>query len=202
METRPYEIVAIDKIKPHPMNAKTHDLESIKSSLQEFGQTVPVLVSTESGYIIAGHGTTKAASLLGWSRIAVIYVDDLTPEDELRALAIHNRSGEAPNDKQRLHELLTAIRRDPQGLIGTGYDDKFADRLAAAQADATSRTNAMFAAAGMDVDPAKQATLRVPMKQAQAEACMEMIKRYAEEHAMKPGDALYEVLAEAIGHKF
>lgn len=199
MELREHVLINIDAATPHPMNAKTHDLEAIKSSLQEFGQTHPILVSRESGHIIAGHGTHKAARMLGWSWIAVIYVDDLTPADELRALAIHNRSGEAPNDKSRLYELLAAINRDQQGLIGTGYNDRDLERLAALQQSGAERTAALFSGA-MEVDPQKPATLKVPMTQAQAEEVHETIKRYAEANSMTPGAALHEMIREAGTH--
>lgn len=200
MEARVIEVVALDKIKPHPMNAKTHDLELIKSSLQEFNQVDPLVISRESDFILSGNGRHKAMRLLGWSYANVIYLDDLTPADELRALAIFNQSGHAPNDKSRLYELLAAIQDDQQGLTGTGFLDRDVERLAAIRQSGAERTAALFTGAGMDVDPQKPATLRVPMTQAKAEATMEIIRRYAEANDMKPGDALYEMINEAGTH--
>jgi hypothetical protein len=200
MVTMETERAHLADLKPHPMNAKTHDLETIKDSLAEVGQYKPIVVSLASGYIVAGHGTRQAMLLLGWTDADVWYVPDLTPADELRILARDNRSGDAPNDKGRLYELLTAIRDDRQGLAGTGYADKEYERLRAAQQSGAERTAALFSGAGMDVDPQKPATLRVPMSQAKAEATMEIIKRYAEANDMKPGDALYEMITEAGTH--
>lgn len=190
---------ALAELVPHPMNAKTHDLELIKSSLQEFGQIKPIVVSGKSGYIVAGHGTRQAMLLLGIQVADVWFLDDLEPADELRLLAIDNKSGEFPNDKHRMHELIEAIRKDSQGLIGTGITEKFADRLAEQQRSGAEATAALFSGAGMDVDPAKPATLRVPMTQKQAEVVHEIIKRYAEENATTPGVALYEIVTEAAG---
>jgi hypothetical protein len=188
--------VPLADVRPHPMNAKKHDLEALKSSLQEFGQTKALIVSRASGYILAGNGTHHAMRLLGWPECMVTYMDDLTEADELRELATDNKSGETKNDPHRLHLLLEAIRRDQQGLIGTGYDDRFADRLAAAQADGKSRTDALFAAAG--IDPMKPATIRIPCTQRQAEEIMARLEEYAATNEMRPGEALHEIMTTRI----
>lgn len=197
MDLRDYEVVALGAIKPHPKNAKQHDLEAIQSSLQEFGQTEPLIVSRETGYILAGNGRHKGMRLLGWSECHVIYLDDLTPADELRALAIHNRTAElGRNDPHRLHLLLEAIREDRQGLTGTGYSEKFADRLAEAQRSSVDRTAALFGAAG--IDPMKPATFKIPCTQGQAQEMLDRLQRYCEEHDMQPGEALHEILTQTI----
>lgn len=197
-ELREAEAVDLTQIEPHPMNAKTHNLEEIQSSLQEFGQTKALVVSRRTGRILAGNGTYRAMRMLGWTRAMVTYVDDLSDADELRLLAIDNKSGDAKNDPYRLHLLLEEIRKDQQGLIGTGYSDRFADRLAEAQKSSTDRTAALFAAAG--IDPMKPATFKIPCTQGQAEQMLDWLQRYADEHEMKPGEALHEIMAEALGH--
>lgn len=196
MELRDYEVVNLSAIKRHPMNAKTHDLETIQSSLQEFGQTEPLVVSRASMHILAGNGRHHAMAMLGWSQCNVVFLDDMEPSDELRALAIHNRSAEGKNDPHRLHKLLEAIREDRQGLIGTGYSEKFADRLADSQADGKQRTDALFAAAG--IDPMKPATFKIPCTQRQAEEMLARLQEYAEVHEQKPGEALHDILTTQI----
>jgi ParB-like chromosome segregation protein Spo0J len=189
------ERASLADLKPHPMNAKTHDLVLIKSSLQEFGQIKPLCVSLKSGYLVAGHGTRQAMMLLGWTDADVWYLPDLEPDDELRLLAIDNHSADSPNDKGLMYELLSAIQDQRQGLIGTGFDDRYVERLAALRQSGAERTASLFAAANMEVDPQKPATFKVPMTQAQAEAVMEIVRRYAEANSMKPGAALYEIVS-------
>src|SRR5258708_36246835 len=60
-------------------NARRHpepNLEAIKGSLRVYGQRKPVVVNCRTGTIEAGNGTLQAALALGWSQLAVVYVDD------------------------------------------------------------------------------------------------------------------------------
>lgn len=195
-EHRESVLVSVYDISPHPENAKTHDLEAIQSSLQEFGQTAPLIVSRTSGHIVAGNGTYRALRLLGWGTCSVIYLDGLTMADERRALVIHNKAGEAKNDPYRLHQILEAIRGDRQGLAGTGYTDKFADRLAESQRSGAERTAALFGAAG--IDPMKPATFKIPCTQGQAEEMLARLQEFCETNDMKPGEALHDILTTRI----
>jgi hypothetical protein len=62
-----------------PANARRHpepNLEALKGSLRVYGQRKPVVVNRRTGTIEAGNGTLQAALALGWSQLAVVYVDD------------------------------------------------------------------------------------------------------------------------------
>lgn len=53
----------LDSVLPDPRNARTHpkrQIEQIKSSIEAFGFTNPILVD-EGGVIIAGHGRLRGA---------------------------------------------------------------------------------------------------------------------------------------------
>lgn len=71
------EIVPIDSVFPDPENANIHSIEQlhdIAESLRAFGQQKPIVVSPDTGIIIAGNGTYEAAkSILGWEKIAVVW---------------------------------------------------------------------------------------------------------------------------------
>ena len=57
----------LERLKPHPRNAKTHgadQLAKIAGSMPQFGWTVPVLVAG-NGEVVAGHGRILAATQLG-----------------------------------------------------------------------------------------------------------------------------------------
>ena len=72
-------LVDMKSIKPDPQNARTHpdrNIETIKSSLSHYGQRKPIVVNRPTMHIEAGNGMYEAAKLLGWSKIAVVLVDD------------------------------------------------------------------------------------------------------------------------------
>src|SRR4030042_1253031 len=82
-------MVAADKLRPNPRNARTHSkkqLKQIADSIRRFGWTYPILAD-EHGNVIAGHGRFKAAEMLGLKEVPVIVVSGLS-EGEKRALAL------------------------------------------------------------------------------------------------------------------
>ena len=70
--------VPIDELHVDPANARTgHALDRIASSLKAYGQRKPIIANRlQNGKIEAGNGTWQAAKKLGWSHIAVVYVED------------------------------------------------------------------------------------------------------------------------------
>ena len=70
--------VPIESVTPDPNNARLHperNMESICKSLSLYGQVKPIVVRKATGVVIAGNGTLEAAKTLGWTEIAVSYVD-------------------------------------------------------------------------------------------------------------------------------
>lgn len=104
--------VPIDSVRPDKKNARKRtdrNLETLKRSLQTFGQQKPIVVDGD-GVIRAGNGTWLAAQQLGWKQIAVV-PSDLGP-DELAAYAVaDNRTGElAEWDNGQLAAVLSEIQ--------------------------------------------------------------------------------------------
>src|SRR5512138_70886 len=68
----------IDELHIDPANARTkHALDRIATSLKLYGQRKPIIANRlQDGKIEAGNGTWLAAKQLGWSHIAVVFVDD------------------------------------------------------------------------------------------------------------------------------
>lgn len=65
---------AVSRLIPYARNARTHSdaqVAQIAASIKEWGWTTPVLVD-EQGGIIAGHGRTMAANLLGMADVPVV----------------------------------------------------------------------------------------------------------------------------------
>lgn len=71
------ELVNIDSLIPHPKNKyHKHPAEQIKrlAKLIEYqGFRHPIIVSKQSGYIVAGHGRFSAAKLLKMHQVPVDY---------------------------------------------------------------------------------------------------------------------------------
>lgn len=62
-------------LKPNPKNRNTHTKEQIDrlaKGLENYGWRHPIIVSENSGHIVAGHGRLLAAKQLEWSQVPVI----------------------------------------------------------------------------------------------------------------------------------
>ena len=74
---------------PDPRNARTHpkrQIDQLKSSIEAFGFTNPILADPE-GHIIAGHGRLQAARAMGFTEVPTIILSGLS-EVQKRALRI------------------------------------------------------------------------------------------------------------------
>jgi DNA modification methylase len=100
-----------------PANARRHpeaNVQAIKGSLRVYGQRKPIVVNRRTGIIEAGNGTLQAALELGWSHLAVVYVDD-DPMTASGFSITDNRTAElAEWDRAALDKLLAEIQtKDP-----------------------------------------------------------------------------------------
>jgi ParB-like chromosome segregation protein Spo0J len=104
----------VAELTQDPNNARTHDeknIESIKRSLQEFGQQKPIVVNTESE-VVAGNGTLAAAADLGWKNIAVVVTDLVGSSATAYAIADNRTAELAAWDEDALADTLEALRND------------------------------------------------------------------------------------------
>jgi ParB-like nuclease domain len=86
----------IDKLTPHPENARTHDagqVAKLADSIREYGWTIPVLAD-ENGCILAGHGRVLAAKFLGMAQAPVIVAEGWSDEKKRRYAFADNRLAE------------------------------------------------------------------------------------------------------------
>lgn len=116
------EVVEIARLRAHPRNPRTHDdrnLESIRSSVEDFSQQKPVVVDREY-QILAGHGTVEGARRAGWTRVWVV-VSTLEGEAAVRYMIADNRTAElAAWDYKTLAALLEPIGA---GAARLGFTD-------------------------------------------------------------------------------
>ena len=127
------EVLDINEVLQHPQNVRIHskkNLDIIKNSLEEFGQTKPILVQKSTMYVIAGNGTLQAAKALGWETIQA-HILDLT-DDKANALAIldNKSTDESQWDEKGLTDLLQQLGdSDPDILSLTGFEMEDLDNM-------------------------------------------------------------------------
>jgi hypothetical protein len=120
----------IDSVQPHPRNVRQGDVGAIATSLNLNGQYRPIVVHKTSNNILAGNHTYKAAVSLGWTHIAITYVD-CTDDQALKILLADNKANDlASYDDSALADLLKDLVGGP-GLDGTLYELSDLDDLIA-----------------------------------------------------------------------
>jgi DNA modification methylase len=120
----------ISKLSLLPGNPRRGDVEAVKASLEKFGQRKPIVVRKSDQVVIAGNHTLQAAQALGWSEIAVVWVDDDDTMSKAFALA-DNRTAELGDyDEEALAALIGEVGAlDPELLEATGWDSKSVSEL-------------------------------------------------------------------------
>lgn len=107
--------VPIESVDPDPANARSHDeanVSAIRGSLRTYGQRKPIVVNRRTNTVEAGNGTLTAARSLGWTHIAVTFVDD-DPIVAAGFAIADNRAAElATWDNEALTLLLPQLDRE------------------------------------------------------------------------------------------
>lgn len=123
-------VVDIGDVELDPRNARSHpdrNIESIKRSLQRFGQRKPIVLQKRKKgkpRVIAGNGMLTAARDLGWTRIAAVMVEESDRNAEAFAIA-DNRTGELSTwDKDVLAELIAELRKEDWDLEEIGFTQR------------------------------------------------------------------------------
>ena len=111
--------VPCDSISLDPANARRHpeaNLDAIRGSLRAYGQRKPIVVNRRSNIVEAGNGTLEAIRSLGWSHVAVLFVDD-DPNTACGFAIADNRTAElAEWDRDALATLLASVRADDSAV--------------------------------------------------------------------------------------
>jgi ParB family chromosome partitioning protein len=121
--------VPIEQLRPMPGNPHHGDVEALMRSRDRFGQRRPLIArrdgDADAGEVIAGNHGLEAARRLGWSHIAVAWVDD----DRATALAFaaaDNRTAQlGHDDPEAMAALLMTVRASDADLFAaTAWTDK------------------------------------------------------------------------------
>lgn len=123
--TATVETVPIKTLTPFEGNAREGDIGAISESLKHLGQYRPIVARRETGEILVGNHTWRAAKHLGWKNIAVAWVD-VDADQAARIVLMDNRSSDFSDyDDNVLLALLTTV----SDLEGTGYQPDDLDDL-------------------------------------------------------------------------
>jgi ParB-like chromosome segregation protein Spo0J len=117
--------VSINSLVPHPSNPRRGNIDAIVESLRAHGQYRPIVANLRTNHILAGTHTWKAAKRIGWTRIAVSFVD-VSDEEEKRILLVDNRASDLASYDDA---LLSALLRSLDDLSGAGYSTADLDAL-------------------------------------------------------------------------
>ena len=132
------ELVPLEKLVPNPRNPNQHPEAQVRLLAKVIGHQgwrSPIVVSTRSGFIVAGHGRFEAAKVLGLAQVPVDYQDFATEADEWAHLVADNRLAElAEADEAALKSVLAELKAGDFDLDLAGFD---ATALAGLLADNT-----------------------------------------------------------------
>lgn len=130
LENMKIEVARIDSLVPYKQNVRIHtkrNLDAIKNSLKEFGQTKPIVVRKETREILCGNGTYQAAVALGWENINCHFIDIDEQRAKVLMIADNRSSDLSQMDEKAVLDLLQSFDSDMLEL--TGYDDKQLDNM-------------------------------------------------------------------------
>lgn len=106
------EMIPMKKIRPYWRNPRKNEdtVEALKSSIQEFGYRVPIVVD-EQMVIISGHARYKALDQLGYTE-ALCIISDMSPEEAKEFRLIDNKISELSTwDLESLKRELEQIEQ-------------------------------------------------------------------------------------------
>jgi len=126
--------VAVEALIPYAKNSRTHSdaqVAQIAASIKEFGWTNPILIDGTKG-IIAGHGRLMAARKLGYDKVPVIQLKDMTESQKKAYVIADNQLAmNAGWDMDLLKIEVADLNEDGFDLELLGFDSKMLDSLLA-----------------------------------------------------------------------
>jgi hypothetical protein len=129
--------VPIGNVRPMERNPRRGDVEAVARSYERFGQRKPIVVRRDAkarkrngsptGEVIAGSHQLLAAEQLGWTEIAVVFVEDDDRTATAYALADNRTADLGTYDDDVLAELLRELGEDDvDGLLeAASFDQRY-----------------------------------------------------------------------------
>ena len=109
----------IGSLTVDPNNTRVHsrdNLEQIEASLVRHGQDQPIVVNERTRNVIKGNGRLVAARNLGWTHIAVLFVDESDEASVARSISDNYSSDTSYFDSAKTLEMIQVISPDDASL--------------------------------------------------------------------------------------
>jgi ParB-like chromosome segregation protein Spo0J len=116
----------VGELTPLPGNPRQGDVQAVARSYSTFGQRKPIVARREGdgGIVIAGNHQLAAAQQLGWTHVAVVWVDDDDITAKAFALADNRTADLGTYDDADLLAMLQAVHdADAELFASTAYDE-------------------------------------------------------------------------------
>ena len=115
----------IADLKPYARNNRAHSekqIELLAKNIKALGWRWPIIVSKDSGIIVAGHGRWMAAKSLGLDSVPVVFQSFKTPQDEEAFRIADNKIPElADIQAEALRDVLDELSADGYDMDLTGF---------------------------------------------------------------------------------
>jgi hypothetical protein len=124
--------VSFDRLKPHPNNPNTGNVDLIRRSIRTNGFIGVIVAQKSTGFILAGHHRVLALKAEEYEDVPVVQWVDVDDATARRILVVDNRASDMRTgyDDDALQALLVQIAADDEaGLSLVGYSDKELERL-------------------------------------------------------------------------
>jgi len=191
------EFVEASSLTPDPANVRTHNprnIESIKASLNRFGQQKPIVVDG-NGVVVAGNGTLEAAKALGWKKIEAVRTELKGAEAIAFAIADNRTAELADWDYSALADQLKGLQADDIPLPDVGFEEhEYAPLL---QSDFDPRMTA-YGGDGESVSPVRSLKLTAQQRELLDKAIAELRSREDNE-SLGEGECVEIICAEWLG---
>ena len=121
------ELVLVEALIPHPENPNTHPANQVAllaKNIQVRGWRHPIIRSTLSGFIVAGHARLEAAKALDLESVPVNHQSFTDEADELGFVLADNKIAElAELDYEGVQSILKRLEAEGSDLDLTGFLD-------------------------------------------------------------------------------
>ena len=125
-----WDLLTEHEPEPHPSNPNDGDVDAIMESVVVNGCYAPVWVSRASNRMVKGHHLYLALRELGSPHWPLVFLENLTPEDELRIMLADNKiARKARLDVRAEAEAMRRLRDTDLQYAGTGYEDREVQRM-------------------------------------------------------------------------
>jgi len=110
--------ISDERLKPNPKNNNRHtvlQIERLAKIIQFQGQRSSIVISNQSGFIVAGHARLEAMKELGWKQVAVDFQDFENEDQEYAHMT-------ADNEIARWAELDFSLLNSEVPGLGPDFD--------------------------------------------------------------------------------